>query len=86
MIMDALRVPRPVPEDEGAYLALFRYRSLAVAEACRRALAAPGEDGSAFAARYLRDAVSALPVTYPHAPAAGTPDVLRGLGRDRVPA
>jgi hypothetical protein len=64
LIMDALQVPRPGSADEAAYLALVRHRSLAVAEACRRALAAPGDGGTPHAARYLYDAVSALPATY----------------------
>jgi hypothetical protein len=71
LIADALQLPAPAgtPEDEAAYLALASRRSLAVLDACRKALAGQGDGGVLYAARDLYDAVSNLPATYQRAPA-----------------
>jgi len=70
LIIDALSLPEPTvtPEDEAAYLALVNRRSGPVLEACRRAVAGPGDGGTLYAARDLNGAVSSLqPTTYRHA-------------------
>jgi hypothetical protein len=67
LIVDALQVPAPVPAGEAACLALVYRRSRAVLDACRTALAAPGDGGALYAARDLYDAVSSLPATYQQA-------------------
>jgi hypothetical protein len=69
LIVDALQVPAPAPAGEAACLALVCRRSRAVLDACRDALAAPGDGGALYAARDLYDAVSSLPATYQRAPA-----------------
>jgi hypothetical protein len=70
LIVDALQVPAPAPADEAACLGLVWRRSRAVLDSCRRALAAPGDGGTLYAARDLYDAVSCLPATYPPVPAS----------------
>lgn len=75
LIVDALQLPDPAatPGDETAYLALANRRAGLVLAACRRALAAPGDGGTLYAARDLYDAVSNLPATgYRHAPGRPT--------------
>jgi hypothetical protein len=70
MIVDALDLPEPAGthEDNKDYLALLSLRSGLVLQACRQALAGPGDGNALYAARDLYGAVSSQPATtYRHA-------------------
>jgi hypothetical protein len=70
LIADALSLPEPAAthEDNAAYLTLLSRRAGLVLQACRHALAHPGDGNALYAARDLYGAVSAQPATtYRHA-------------------
>jgi hypothetical protein len=70
LVVDALNLPEPAAthEDRSAYLALLSCRADLVLQACRHALADPGDGNALYAARDLYGTVSAQPATtYRHA-------------------
>jgi hypothetical protein len=70
LVVDALDLPEPAAtdEDNSAYLTLLSCRAGLVLQACRHALADPGDGNALYAARDLYGAVSSQPAaTYRHA-------------------